>query len=201
VVAPPTTTSTLMQYGDVYPTSMATFKQLVESEGATYLDLNLARDEALDLTVADFFDYSHLSLYGATKTSKALGSIIARIEAGEDVSGLFYSYDLGSWHDYLASRDYIDSVDFVDTPEEGGALVTMEARVGAHTPVEYQVEVRDTEAKKWVVARAWSSDRVWHAPANEKGEALIRVRARVTDPNAQGYDDPIREVEGTIRFA
>ena len=102
VVATPHPAFDLIALGEVYPTTMGSVRDLVEGEGAHYVDLSLARDEVLSLALEDFGDYEHLNFSGARLATRALADIVRRRDAGEDVSSDFYTYD--EWDAWVADH-------------------------------------------------------------------------------------------------
>ncbi|MBR2683216.1 MAG: hypothetical protein IKE22_08130 [Atopobiaceae bacterium] len=102
VVVTPHPAYDLLVLGQTYPDSMSTIKALVEDAGATYLDFSMVHHEVLQLDLTDYSDYEHINLSGARKLSVALADILARRDAGEDVSGNFYRYD--EWDAWVADH-------------------------------------------------------------------------------------------------
>lgn len=188
MVAPPTAASTLIQYGDAYPQHMLQLKDIVEKSGGVFLDLNLARPDVMTLDGTDICDLAHLSSDGARKTSEVLGRLLRRIEAGEDVSGSFFSYDEDGWREYLASVTYVDSVEY-EVVEQDGAM-TFEARActGTQSTVEYAFDVRASEEDDWTVARDWGVESTFEIPLDARETPQVRIRARTQqNPNVMRW--------------
>lgn len=78
-------------------------KELVESEGAYYYDLNFAKKELWDPQLDDFYDESHVNERGAKKVTKSICTLLQKQDMGKDTSDLFYS----TWEEYLESIDYV----------------------------------------------------------------------------------------------
>jgi len=67
-------------------------KKLTEKHGVAFFDFNLLKDRYLLFSdETSFADDSHLSPEGAEIFSSVMADILARHQAGEDVSSLFYS--------------------------------------------------------------------------------------------------------------
>lgn len=192
MVAPPTAASTLIQYGDAYPQHMTQLKEIVEQAGGVFLDLNLAMPDVLTLDGSDICDLAHLSSDGAKKTSEALGHLLSRIEAGEDVSSSFFSYDKDGWQDYLASVDYVDSVEY-EAVEKGDAMVYEASTcTGTQSVVEYLFETRKSADDDWAVAQDWGPDSSYEVAPGD-GATQIRISART-----QQNPSVVRWVEGDV---
>lgn len=178
MVAPPTAASTLIQYGDAYPQHMTQLKEIVEQAGGVFLDLNLAKPDVMTFDGTDICDLAHLSSDGARKTSEALGHLLGRIEAGEDVSGSFFSYDENEWREYLASVTYVDSVEYEVVEQDGAMTFEASACTGTQSVVEYAFDVRASDEDEWAVAQDWSASSSFELAAGTGETPQVRVRAR-----------------------
>lgn len=65
-------------------------KDLFSSYGFSFLDFNLTRESAFALSGTDYHDVGHLNSSGAAKFSRFLGTTLKRLDAGEEVTDLFY---------------------------------------------------------------------------------------------------------------
>ena len=189
------TPSAVEAYESHYIERMQALKEIVEAQGGTYLDLNMLHRSELDPAVDFFWDHVHLTDKGAIETSKAVSRLVKRIEAGEDVSGLFYSYDQADWDAYRASIDFVDSLDYTHEVTQEGARIEAQARTGTQTPVAYQLEVKD-DSGQWRVAQAFGSASEFTLPRDGRDATTIRITARATN----GHQDQDRSVVGTVSF-
>ncbi len=193
------TPSAVEAYADNYLERMQEIKDIVEAQGGTYLDLSMLRRSELNPSVDFFWDHVHLTDKGAIETSRVVARLVERIEAGEDVSGLFYTYDQAGWDAYRASIDFVDSVDYSSEAAPGGDGVRIEAQAhtGTSTPVEYRLEVKDSASGEWRVARDFEASPEFTLARDGRDAATIRITARA----ANGHQDVDRSVEGPVSFA
>ena len=70
------------------PEQMARLQQVVEDEGATFVDANLLHAETYCPQDADFGDGEHLNRDGATRFSQAFAGMLKALDAGQDVRPL-----------------------------------------------------------------------------------------------------------------
>ena len=196
VVGAPFMRSAVVEFGESYPTQMQQLKDLVTSEGARYFDLNMAHGDVYEPQLAYYHDDTqHLSYDGSVVASKAAARIIARIEAGEDVSGEFFDYTDEDQRAWLNTIDHVDSVDYTWKTSPNGATVEACAITSPSTPVEYRMEALD-DAGKWVEVRGWDASPTFELPSNGSGTRKIRVYAHATN----GQQDTDRRVEGLLVY-
>ena len=189
------TPSAVEAYENHYTERMQALKEIVEAQDGTYLDLSMLRREELNPSVDFFWDHVHLTDKGAIEPSKTVSQLVKSIEAGEDVSGLFYGYDQDGWDAYRASIDFVDSLDYTYEVTQEGARIEAHARTGTQTPVAYQLEVKD-DSGQWRVVRAFERASEFTLPRDGHDSATIRITARATN----GHQDVDRSVEGPISF-
>ena len=182
-------------YGDTYAKGMQSLQDLVTSEGGYYFDLNMLHRDVYDPMLSYFCDSEHLNHTGATQTSAVVAQMVARVEAGEDISGLLFDYSQEGQRAWLESIDFVDAVDY--TWEAAGDVARIEATAvtGSATPVEYRMEAQD-DAGEWAEVRGWDASPAFELPSNGSGERKIRIYARATN----GRQDKDRRVEGTLKF-
>ena len=65
-------------------------KNLFAAYGFFYLDFNLTRESSFSLSGTDYHDVGHLNSSGAAKFSRFLGTTLKSLDAGEEVTDLFY---------------------------------------------------------------------------------------------------------------
>ena len=196
VVGAPFMPSAVVEFGESYPAQMQTLKDLVESEGAHYFDLNMAHNDVYEPQLAYYHDDTqHLSYDGSVVASKAAARTIARIEAGEDVSGEFFDYTEDGQRAWLETIDYVDSVDYTWKTSPNGAVVEAYAVTSPSTPVEYRMEMLDANGK-WIEVRGWDANPTFELPSGSSKEHKIRLYAHATN----GRQDKDRRVEGLLAF-
>ena len=176
VVVTPRPAFNVLCYGDEYPQQMARIRDLVESAGGVFLDANLLKDDYYAPTAEDFADGEHLNATGAEGFSAVLAEYLGRLDAGEDVSGMSYSYE--GWSDYLASIDYISAVTLDGSVEDGTATLTATPYAGPNVRVEYQFCLCDVDGNVTGVLRDWSSDATVTCAVPADGSLSVRVNAR-----------------------
>jgi hypothetical protein len=91
VIAFPTT-QTLSCYNlESYRSYSDTLKEMLTDYGYGYYDYNLAKEEYVDVfNLENYRDNGHMNYQGTEQFSKALGIMVNKYEAGEDVSEMFY---------------------------------------------------------------------------------------------------------------
>ena len=174
-VAPPLASFNIIEYGSDYFALGSRAKELVESHGCHYYDINLAKPELFAYSEAYFSDAEHLNFEGATAFTTSLCKLVRAQEAGENVASLF----LGGEDAYLASIDTISCVFAETSCSQDGVEVTARALTGSNVEVEYQFCVRGDD-DSWKEVRGWSKDPVATLlPANgRRGTFAIRINAR-----------------------
>lgn len=193
VVVTPRPSFETLGYGDVYPRNMSALQQIVEAGGGTYLDFNLIHADAYAPLDDDFGDPEHFNPAGAERFSQALGALIARAEAGEDIQREFYRY--GSWDEYLASQTRISIVNF-ETSVSGGSLrVDATAYVGDPAQVRYRFSLVDADGTAHTV-RDWSPDPELVLTRKGHGTCTVRVDAR----NADSANEVDRSYQDTVLY-
>lgn len=191
------TPSAVQAYESRYIERMSAIRDIVEGEGGCYMDLSMLRRSELAPRIDFFWDHVHLTDTGAIETSKVVAQLVQRVEAGEDVSNLFYDYTDAGWKEYRASIDFVDSVDYTCETNQTGVTIAADARTGTQTPVAYKLEVQNPDTKEWQVARDFEESPSFTLEAEGRKEATIRIYAHATN----GHQDEDRYVEGTVEFA
>ena len=176
VVVTPRPAFNVLCYGEEYPQQMTRMRDLVESGGGVFLDANLLKDDYYAPTAEDFADGEHLNATGAEAFSAVLAEYLGRLDAGEDVSGMSYSYE--GWSDYLASIDYISAVTLDGSVDDGTATLTATSYTGTNVQVEYQFCLCDADGNVTSVLRDWSSDATVTCAVPADGSLSVRVNAR-----------------------
>lgn len=174
VVATPQPAFSILSRGEAYPRVMSRFKKVVEDGGGTFLDFNLARQDAYAPAEADFSDQYHLTKDGASAFSGTFADLLAGMEAGEDISGLFYSYD--NWDEYLASVDCISAVTLDLVPTDGLTRAVATPYAGRNVQMEYQFLLLDKETGAYEVAQDWSGNKEFALDMSGGGSVMVRVR-------------------------
>lgn len=179
VVATPRPAFNVLCYGERYPEQMTRVRDAVESAGAVFLDANLLKPSRYAPSAEDFADGEHLNATGAAGFSATLADYLGRLDSGEDVSGLSYSYD--DWPDYLASIGYISAVTLDGSVEGGVATLEATPYTGTKVQVEYKFCLCDAEGNVTGTLRDWSRGATVTCAvpaAAEGGGVAVRVDAR-----------------------
>ncbi len=91
VIAFPTTQALSIYRLDSYSDYSDTIKELISGYGYEYYDYNLVKEEYVDVFNLEIYrDNGHLNNVGTEQFSKALGIMVNKFEAGEDVREMFY---------------------------------------------------------------------------------------------------------------
>ena len=106
VVTPVSDRLLWQEYGwDDFRTKLETFS---EENGCTFYDFNLLKDRySLFHDNESFFELGHMSKVGADVFSRVFADFIKQVEAGEDVSGLFYD----TYAEMLEDSPYMQASD------------------------------------------------------------------------------------------
>jgi hypothetical protein len=182
VVATPRPAFNVLCYGEKYPEQMSRMRDAVESGGGVYLDANLLKASYYAPAAEDFADGEHLNATGAEGFSAKLADYLGRLDAGEDVSGLSYSYD--DWSEYLASIGYISAVTLDGSVEDGMATLCATPYTGTNVQVEYQFCLCDAGGNVTGVLRDWSSDATVTCAVPADGSLTVRVNTRQVGSSA-----------------
>ena len=178
VVVTPRPSFEVLGYGEVYPANMSALQEMVEAGSGTYLDFNLIHADVYAPLDDDFGDPEHFNPVGAERFSKALGTLIARAEAGEDIAADFYSYD--AWDEYLGSVTTISIVNFESSASDGMVHVEATAYTGDPAQVRYRFSVIADDGPAQLV-QDWSEQNVLDLPCAGHGTITVRVDARMAD--------------------
>lgn len=164
--------------GELYPQNMSQVRDLVETNGATYLDFNLIHPDLFSTVETDFCDALHLNADGALKFSAFLGDTIVDLESGQDLKPRFYSYE--QWDEYLRTTDQIWYAFFEDEIVGNELQLTGIAFAGPSCQVEYEYALLDEASGEWQVFRDWSVDPVCMLPETGYGNVQVRLSVRQT---------------------
>ena len=194
VVVTPRPSFETLGYGEVYPANMSALQEMVEASGGTYLDFNLIHDDVYAPLDDDFGDPEHFNPVGAERFSQALGTLIARAEAGEDIASDFYSYD--AWDEYLDSQTRISIVNFTSTATSTGIEVDAVAYTGHPELVLYRFSTVDADGAETVV-QDWSESPHLSLPLEGHGTVTIKVDTTIVNISYTGTD---RSYQHTVRY-
>lgn len=192
VVCPPQPAFQVLSYGGRYATDMAQVQAVVESYGGHLLDFNLARPSLYAASDDEYFDPEHLNLGGAQRFSTALGDLIARMEAGEDVNQGFFGYrDLHAWYESLSGISLVS----LEGEPLGGALVVRASNYsGTRVVAEYRFEVLDAGTGAWQLLRDYSTDPTVTIPTSGNGSITVRVLARTVGSDVEAERACVQEL-------
>ena len=196
VLVPPLPTYRILMYGGTYVENMGEIKRICEAHGGRYLDFNLQKGFWQEFSEDDFWDNAHFDLAAATRYSELVASYLSRVDAGEDVSGEFYSYD--AWDEYLASLTQSTPV-FVDADVADGAIcVGAYTYFGPNQHMEFKVVVTDADTGEVVAQRDYDADPDFSFEPPVSGTYAIRVYDRVagTDVEYDHYSNKVVKYQG-----
>lgn len=173
-----------------YDSQSKQLKELIEAEGGKYYNLNYAKPELYVPQLYDYYDTIHVNEKGAERFTIAACNLLKKIDAGEDVSNLFYS----TWDEYVNSIDYV--VATYMTAEEQNDGLTAQAHIisGGNTVPEYQFVLHDTESGLDKVLQEFGELDTLEVPeaAMQNESIVLRVYARAkgeTDSEKIRYYD------------
>lgn len=191
VVVTPRPSFETLGYGRTYPANMSGLQQIVEEGGGIYLDFSLIHADVYAPLDDDFGDPEHLNPVGAERFSQALGTLIARAEAGEDIQSDFYRYS--AWGEYLASQTRISIVNFETSVADGSLTAVATAYVGDPAQVLYRFILVEADGTAHTV-QDWSPDPKLVLEREGHGTCTIRVDARMADSAGEvdrSYQDTV----------
>ena len=131
---------------------------------------------------------------GAERFSQALGTIISRAEAGEDIAADFYSYD--AWDEYLDSQTRVSIVNFTSTATSAGIEVDAIAYTGHPELVLYRFSTVDADGTETVV-QDWGESPHLSLPLEGHGTITIKVDTTIVNISYTGND---RSYQHTVRY-
>lgn len=193
VMAVPYTPSALHDHAEHYVQNMREMRDIALDAGAHFFDFNLLHRDVFDPDQTWYCDQVHLSDIGAREAGTLFARLVADVEAGRDVSGLFFDYTDEGWDALWESIDFVDSVNLGWQQVEGGVELTATCITGPSTPVEYRYEVFDEASDSWVVTRDYDPDPTYLL-AGQSGGTQVRVYAQATT----GHQDRPRWLETTV---
>lgn len=188
-LAAPVAVTSIASYS-YYDSQSMQLKELVEAEGGKYYDLNYAKPELYNPQLDDYYDVTHVNEKGAERFTIAACNLLQKVDAGEDVSTLFYS----TWEEYVNSIDYVVAT-YMTTEEENDRLMAQAHIIsGGNTVPEYQFVLHDTESGLDEVLQEFSELDTLEVPeaATENDNLVLRVYARArgeTDSEKVRYYD------------
>lgn len=160
-----------------YAVALAQYEQLVHEEGAEFIDFSLTKPDFYRAAETEFRDVSHLNYDAAIRFSGVLADTIARMEAGEDVSGRFYPHTVEGWNEYITTIDSLALATFYPTVGVDSIDLELKAFAGPSVEVEYQVsQVLADDSLK--ILQPYSAKTTFSYPIEGHGSVTLRVDAR-----------------------
>lgn len=193
VMAAPYTPSALHDHAEHYVQNMSQLRDIAEQAGAHYFDFNMLHRDVFDPDQTWYCDQLHLSNIGAREAGTLFGQLVADVEAGRDVSGLFFDYTDAGWDALWESIDFVDSVNLGWEWTDDGAEFVATCVTGPTTPVEYRFEVYDEVSDIWQVVRDYDPSPTFTLAGATSG-TQVRVYAQATTE----HQDRPRWLEATI---
>ncbi len=180
VVGIPEPRMNILDMADQYFTQTEEVRKVVEDNGGTFVDFNLAKPELFKYEDSIFNDYQHFDTAGGDRFSKSYAAWYTMHEAGQNTDDLFYTPE-----EWLASVDTVELVEL--NYEISGDFITYTASVIAGPTVtpEYQFFTKDVN-NKWVLAKDWSTDNTFtYTPGPDEKYANVRVNVRPQGTNVK----------------
>lgn len=194
VFGAPYTPSAVLAYGSRYTSGMELVRQMAERNGAHYFDLNMVDRSLYNPSIDCFWDHEHLTETGAELTSRLVGQLVRRLEDGEDIRGLFYSYDEAGWAKYCESIDFVDWVEYAEKHDDSGVDITAIASTGSKTAVEYRLLIQDPDTQQWVAQGDYGPSPDFRIEPEGRSSVNVRVCARAVGSDQERWS------EGPITF-
>ena len=165
-----------------YNSQSVQLKEIAELYGAQYYDFNMAKPELWEPQLDDFYDETHVNEKGAERYTISVCNLLQKLDAGEDVSNLFYS----DWDEYVASIDYVVTT-YMEV-EETETDVCAQAFIvsGGETVPEYKFVLHNLEDDTEQVLQEFSENDIIQINKEKfnNENIVLRVYAR-----AVGEDD------------
>lgn len=143
------------------------------TQGVPFYDLNMLKKDFWLNEDKYYFDFEHMNRYGSESISTAFARFFNRLQAGEDVSSLFYTRE-----EYLASIGYIAGVLFDTYNGDNEISIHISSYQGLSVTPEYEIHVYDEQSGDLVSLRDYSADTDYSFVPMHKGSYRIRVNAR-----------------------
>lgn len=160
-----------------YAIAMAEFEKVAKEADVTLLDFALVRPEAFDTTIADFHDAWHLNGEGAQRFSKFLASTLKKVEAGEDVSNLFYAHTVEGWNEFCDQVEGIALATFDYEMHDDAIDLSLRSYKAPSTQVEYEIYAAEL-GEDFRLVRPYSQNETFSYPIEGSGSVTIVVHAR-----------------------
>ena len=160
-----------------YAIAMAEFEKVAQEADIMLLDFALVRPEAFDTTIEDYHDAWHLNGEGAQRFSKFLASTFKKVEAGEDVSGLFYPHTAEGWNEFCNQVEGIALATFDYKVDDDSIDLAIRSYKAPSTQVEYEIYAAE-QGEDFKLVRPYSQDETFSYPIEGSGNVAIAVHAR-----------------------
>lgn len=144
-----------------------------EKQGVQFYDLNMLRKDFWRNEDKYYYNFEHLNQYGSESFSTAFASFFNRLQAGENVSPLFYTRE-----EYLASIDYIAGVIINTHNEKNEISVHISSYQGLSVIPEYEIQIFDEQTGDMVSNRGYCAATDYSFAPMHKGIYRIRVNTR-----------------------
>ena len=156
-----------------------------EENGTAYYDFNVSKPELFERRDSYYMDYEHMNAVGAEQFTSAVTDLVQRVEAGEDVTDLFYTQE-----EYLASVDRIVCVNYTYEKTADGLGLQAYAYHGSKVRPEYRFLIWNEDTQQYDVLQEYSTDSQLavtsdvleeYEAGSENGSVRIRVEARAAE--------------------
>ena len=173
VVVAPVPVSATLRYGDSYYDRLKYVTDFFAERGVDFFDMNMATHDFYPRQRSDFRDIDHLNIQGARVFSNSLGTLIRKLDAGEDVSDCFYDRE-----GFEASINYIETVNIRAKAGKNGITVKAGSYHGSGVRAEYRFVVKGPDDERAYEISPYSTKREIHFRPGKHGTYVFRVYAR-----------------------
>ncbi len=128
-------------------------RQVCEENGTEYYDFNVSKPELFERKDSYYMDYEHMNAVGAEQFTTAVSELVRRVEAGENVSELFYTQE-----EYLHSVDRIVCVNYTYERTDSGLELQAYAYCGSDVEPEYRFSIWNENSQQYDVLQEYSRE-------------------------------------------
>lgn len=174
VIVPPLPVYDVFDENSLYFETMENATAFFSDLGVSVYDFNLASPDLFKSQPEYFSDNFHLNLQGAQVFSHALAQFLNKLDAGEEVGGLFNTPE-----QQALTIDYLSALFASTETDEQGIHLSWRTVTSPQADVEYQVYVRRTgEEDSFHRVTGWIRETSFTYPPGQRGAIELRINAR-----------------------
>lgn len=183
-VTSPSPKGSLLEVGN-YEEINKYFTDIAKKENIDYYDLNLLRQEIMNLPDNMYYDTTHVNGKGANIVSDVFSRILKEREAGA------FEYDKYFYKDFTEATSTITDItnayyDIIE--DENNYYLTAKAHTGIDLPIEYQYWEYFEDPSSKVLVRDWNQDPEYVVSKEECWGKNVIVCTRFVDSGLE-FDD------------